>query len=185
MKSTGMPIIMSQFRIVDENDRDVEKGKSGEIITRGPHMMKGYWRKPKEADEAIVNGWLHTGDLAYEDEDGYIYLVDRKHDMIISGGMNIYSAEVESVLAQHPAVAETIVIGIPDEKWGELVQGIVVQTSGKDVSEAELLQYCKIHLTAYRRGPNGSNFTMPSPEPLTGRWIKRPSGRNIGKVRSE
>lgn len=172
LKSTGMPIIMSQFRIVDENDRDVEKGKSGEIITRGPHMMKGYWRKPKETDEAIVNGWLHTGDLAYEDEDGYIYLVDRKHDMIISGGMNIYSAEVESVLAQHPAVAETIVIGIPDEKWGELVQGIVVKTPGKDVSEAELLEYCKIHLTAYKR-PKRIEFYDAIPRTAYGKMDKK------------
>ena len=172
LKSTGMPIIMSQFRIVDEKGRDVETGASGEIITRGPHMMKGYWRKQKETDEAIVNGWLHTGDLAYEDEDGYIYLVDRKHDMIISGGMNIYSAEVESVLAQHPAVAETIVIGIPDEKWGELVLGIVVKTPGKDVSEAEILEFCKNNLTAYKR-PKSVEFYDSIPRTAYGKMDKK------------
>lgn len=151
LKSCGMPIIMSQVRIVDQDNKDVKAGETGEIITRGPHMMKGYWRKEKETKDAIIDGWLHTGDLAYADQDGYIYLVDRKHDMIISGGMNIYSTEVESVLSRHPAVAETIVIGIPDEKWGELVLGIVVKTPGKDIGEAELLEYCKENLTAYKR----------------------------------
>ena len=172
LKSCGMPIIMSQVRIVDENDRDVEAGKTGEIITRGPHMMKGYWRKEKETNKSIVNGWLHTGDVAYQDEDGYIYLVDRKNDMIISGGMNIYSTEVESVLAQHPAVAETIVIGIPDEKWGELVLGIVVKTSGKDVSEAELLEYCKDNLTAYKR-PKRIEFYDSIPRTAYGKMDKK------------
>jgi len=172
LKSTGMPILMSQFRIVDEKGQDAEPGRSGEIITRGPHMMKGYWRKPKETNEAIVNGWLHTGDLAYQDEDGYVYLVDRKHDMIISGGMNIYSAEVESVLAKHPAVAETIVIGIPDEKWGELVLGIVVKTPGEDISEAELLEFCKNDLTAYKR-PKRIEFHDSIPRTAYGKMDKK------------
>ena len=128
---------------MDENNNEVETGTVGELIVKGPHMMKGYWRKEEETRRTIIDGWIHTGDLGYMDEEGYIYLVDRKNDMIITGGMNVFSVEVESVLSQHPAVAETIVVGIPDEKWGEMVLGIVVKAPGKEVSESELLEYCR------------------------------------------
>ncbi|MBI5601907.1 MAG: long-chain-fatty-acid--CoA ligase [Deltaproteobacteria bacterium] len=172
LKSCGMPIIMSQVRIVDEDDQDVETGKTGEIITRGPHMMKGYWGKEKETGKAIVGGWLHTGDIAYRDENGYLYLVDRKHDMIISGGMNVYSTEVEYCLAMHPALSEVIVIGIPDEKWGEMVLAIVVKAAGKKVSETELLEFCRENLTAYKR-PKRIEFYEAIPRTAYGKLDKK------------
>ena len=172
LRSCGMPIIMSQVKIVDDDNNEVGIGVVGELITKGPHVMKGYWRKEEETKRSIIDGWLHTGDLGYVDEDGYIYLVDRKHDMIISGGMNVYSAEVEDVLSQHPAVAEVIVIGIPDEKWGELVLGIVVQAPGKEVSEAELLDYCRDKLAAYKR-PKRIEFYESIPKTAYGKYDKK------------
>lgn len=172
LKSCGMPIIMSQVKIVDKNNKEVGIGEVGELITKGPHMMKGYWRREEETKNAIIDGWLHTGDLARMDEDGYIYIVDRGHDMIISGGMNVYSTEVENVLSQHPAVAEVIVIGIPDAKWGELVLGIVVKTPGNEVSEIELLEYCKDELAAYKR-PKRIEFYDSIPRTSYGKFDKK------------
>jgi acyl-CoA synthetase (AMP-forming)/AMP-acid ligase II len=172
LKSCGMPIIMSQVKIVDDDNKEVEIGVVGELITKSPHMMKGYWRKEEETKRSIIDGWLHTGDLAYMDEDEYIYLVDRKHDMIISGGMNVYSAEVEDVLSKHPAITEAIVIGIPDEKWGELVLGIVVPAPGKEVTEAELLDYCRDKLAAYKR-PKRIEFYQSIPKTAYGKYDKK------------
>ena len=172
LRSCGMPIIMSQVKIVDDNNKEVGMGVVGELITKGPHMMKGYWRKEKETKSTIVDGWIHTGDLAYVDEDGYIYLVDRKHDMIISGGMNVYSSEVENVLSQHPAVAEVIVIGVPDEKWGEAVTGIVVKAPGKEVTDAQLLEYCRDKMSAYKR-PKRIEFYDSIPRTVYGKFDKK------------
>jgi acyl-CoA synthetase (AMP-forming)/AMP-acid ligase II len=172
LKSCGMPIIMSQVKIVDDDNREVEIGQVGELITKGPHMMKGYWRKEEETKKTVIDGWIHTGDLATMDEDGYIYLVDRKHDMIISGGMNVFSTEVENILSQHPAVGETIVIGIPDEKWGELVLGIVVKGAGKEVTEKELLEFCKDKLSAYKR-PKRIEFYDSIPRTAYGKLDKK------------
>lgn len=172
LKSCGMPIIMSQVKIVDDNNKDLGTGVVGELITKGPHMMKGYWRKGEETKRTIIDGWIHTGDLAYMDEDGYIYLVDRKHDMIITGGMNVYSSEVENCLSQHPAVGEVIVIGIPDEKWGEMVLGIVVKAPGKEVSESELLDYCRDKLADYKR-PKRIDFVSSLPKTVYGKFDKK------------
>jgi len=172
LKSCGMPITMSQVKIVDENDKEVKVGEVGELVTRGPHMMKGYWRKDEETKNAIIDGWLHTGDLATMDEDGYIYLVDRKKDMIITGGLNVYSSEVENVLLQHPSVAEAIVIGIPDERWGEKVLGIVVKALGKDISESELLEYCKDKLASYSK-PKKIEFYDSLPKSVYGKLDKK------------
>jgi fatty-acyl-CoA synthase/long-chain acyl-CoA synthetase len=163
---------MSQVKIVDDDNREVEIGQVGELITKGPHMMKGYWRKEEETKKTVIDGWIHTGDLATMDEDGYIYLVDRKHDMIISGGMNVFSTEVENILSQHPAVGETIVIGIPDEKWGELVLGIVVKGAGKEVTEKELLEFCKDKLSAYKR-PKRIEFYDSIPRTAYGKLDKK------------
>jgi len=172
LSSCGMPILISQVKIVDDKGDEAGPGVIGELITRGPHMMKGYWQREEETKKTIVDGWLFTGDIAYMDEDGYIYLVDRKKDMIISGGMNVYSAEVESVFSQHPAVAEVIVIGIPDEKWGEAVLGVVVKTPGTDVTEAELLAYCKKELSAYKR-PKKITFVDSIPRTTVGKFDKK------------
>jgi acyl-CoA synthetase (AMP-forming)/AMP-acid ligase II len=172
LKSCGMPVIICQLKIVDDRNKEVGTGSVGELIVRGPQMMKGYWRKEEETKRTIVDGWIHTGDLGYMDEDGFIYLVDRKNDMIITGGMNVFSIEVENVLSQHPAVAETIVVGIPDEKWGEMVLGIVVKTSGKEVSETDLLEYCRDRLAAFQR-PKRIEFYDSLPRTVYGKLDKK------------
>src|SRR5262249_19967885 len=125
LASCGRPVIGVEIEVVDENDSPIGPGKVGEVIARGPNVMMGYWKRPEETAHALRGGWLRTGDMATIDEDGYIYLVDRKKDMIISGGENVYSTEVENVLYQHPMVREAAVIGVPDEKWGEAVRAIV------------------------------------------------------------
>jgi acyl-CoA synthetase (AMP-forming)/AMP-acid ligase II len=172
LKSCGRPVTLCQMKIADENNNEVATGEIGEVIVRGPHMMKGYWRKAEETKRTIVSGWIHTGDLGYMDEEGYVYLVDRKNDVIITGGMSVYSVEVEAVLSQHPAVSETIAIGVPDEKWGEIVVGIVVKAHGKEVSEAELLDYCRDRLAAYQR-PKRIEFYQTLPRTVYGKYDKK------------
>ena len=126
VESAGQPIFTMEVQIVDENDHEVPRGQIGEIVTRGPNVMVGYWNKPKETAHALRGGWMHTGDAGFMDDDGFLFIVDRIKDVIISGGENVYSVEVEHVLYQHPAVAMCAVIGIPDETWGESVHAIVV-----------------------------------------------------------
>ncbi|MDQ0340539.1 acyl-CoA synthetase (AMP-forming)/AMP-acid ligase II [Caldalkalibacillus uzonensis] len=149
LASCGKEVIISQVKIVDDNGQEVGVEEVGEIITRGPHMMKGYWKLRKETMETIKKGWIYTGDLAYRDQEGYIYLVDRKKDMIISGGFNIYTTNVESALFKHPGVKQAAVIGVPDDKWGEAVKAIVVKHDKSNVTEVELLSHCKKHLSGY------------------------------------
>jgi long-chain acyl-CoA synthetase len=133
-RSAGRPTYMVDVRIVDALDRPLPHGVVGEIAARGETVMMGYWERPEETDKAVIDGWMHTGDGGYMDEDGYVYIVDRIKDMIISGGENIYSAEVENCLAQHPAVAQCAVIGIPSEQWGEAVHAIVTRKPGAVVA---------------------------------------------------
>jgi acyl-CoA synthetase (AMP-forming)/AMP-acid ligase II len=149
--SCGRPIAMSRVRIVDAEDRDVPAGDPGEILTRGPHMMRGYWRREEETANAMRDGWLHTGDVARADEDGFIYIVDRAKDMIISGGMNVYSVEVENVLMEHAAVREACVIGVPDDKWGEAVTAFVVLRDDAQLTSDELIAFAGRKLAAYSR----------------------------------
>jgi acyl-CoA synthetase (AMP-forming)/AMP-acid ligase II len=172
LSSCGMPILMSQVKIVDDNGNELGINMPGELVTKGPHMMEGYWRRPEETKKTIVDGWLYTGDMAEIDEDGFIYLVDRKKDMIISGGMNIYSAEVEQALSQHSAVNEVIVIGLPDEKWGEIVCGVVVTAPGQEVSEDELIQFCGPRLSAYKK-PKKIEFVDHIPRTTVGKLDKK------------
>lgn len=180
LKSCGRPVTICQIKIVDESNNEVETGTVGELIAKGPHMMKGYWRKEEETRRTIIEGWIHTGDLGYMDAEGYIYLVDRKNDVIITGGMNVFSVEVENVLSQHPAVAEAIAIGIPDEKWGEMVLGIVVKAAGKEVSEPELLEYCRDRLAAYQR-PKRIEFYDALPRTVYGKLDKKAVKRKYWK----
>jgi acyl-CoA synthetase (AMP-forming)/AMP-acid ligase II len=149
LSSCGRPMIMSQLKIVDEEGREVPTGTVGEIVTRGPHLMKGYWRMEEETNKTIRKGWLHTGDMAYQDKNGYIYLVDRKKDMVISGGFNVYTTVVEKALFEHPDVRQATVIGVPDEKWGEAVKAFVVVDPVSRLSEEELIHFCKIRLAKY------------------------------------
>ena len=122
----------------------------GEIAVRGDNVMLGYWERPEETAKAVIDGWMHTGDGGYMDEDGFVYVVDRVKDMIISGGENVYSAEVENALAQHPSVAQCAVIGIPSERWGEQVHAIVVPKPGATSTADELMEFCKTLIAGYK-----------------------------------
>jgi len=148
--SIGTAIRAVEMRVVDNSDHEVPQGDVGEIIIRGPNVMKGYWQRPEATDEAIKDGWFHTGDLARVDEDGYYFIVDRKKDMIIRGGYNIYPREIEEVLYEHPAVAEAAVIGLPHSALGEEVGAAVTLKEGAAVSAEELRDYVKAQVAAYK-----------------------------------
>jgi acyl-CoA synthetase (AMP-forming)/AMP-acid ligase II len=148
--SAGKPDIGVQVRIVNEKGNDVELGQVGEIIVRSKHIMVGYWHKPEETKEALADGWVRTGDMGYYDDEGYIYIADRKKDMIISGGENVYPREVEEVLYQHPAILEAAVIGVPDPYWVERVHAVVVTRKGVSTTADELITFCKKHIAGYK-----------------------------------
>lgn len=169
--SIGKPIPGIEVRIVDEEDRDVDIGEVGEIVVRGEIVMDGYWNLPKESAEALRNGWLHTGDLAKMYEDGYICIVDRKNDMIISGGENIYPKEIEEVLYSHPAVAEAAVIGVPDEKWGESVKAIISLKEGMTATEEDIIEHCQKNLAGWKK-PKSVEFVDSLPKNPAGKILK-------------
>ena len=177
LQSCGHPVMIAQISIVDEGGKEVPTGEVGEIIIRGPHMMAGYWQKEEETGKTIVDGWLHTGDLGSVDEDGFIYVRDRKKDMIITGGLNVYSMEVENVLSRHPEVAEVIVLGVPDPKWGEQVLSIIVKKEGSSITEKNLIQYSKENLSTYKV-PKRIVFSEAIPKTSYGKYDKK-------KVRAE
>ncbi len=149
--SSGKPHCQAEIRIVDENGKELPQGEVGEIICRGEHRMSFYWDMPEETKKTIRDGWLYTGDLGRFDEEGYIYIVGRKKDMIISGGQNIYPAEIEKVLLRHPKVAETAVIGLPDKEWGEAVMAVVVTKEGETMTEEEVIGTVKENLASYNK----------------------------------
>ena len=149
-RSGGRPTFMVDVRVVDADDRPVPCRTVGEIVARGETVMMGYWERPEETKRAVVDGWMHTGDGGYMDEDGYVYIVDRIKDMIISGGENIYSAEVENCVAQHPAVAQCAVIGIPNDQWGESVHAIVTRKPGVVVTPDEIMAFCRERVAGYK-----------------------------------
>jgi fatty-acyl-CoA synthase len=149
LASCGRPVPWLHVALLDDDGRPVERGAPGEICVRGPMVMQGYWKKPEQTAEAFRFGWLHTGDVATEDKEGFYTIVDRKKDMIVSGAFNVYPREVEDVLATHPAVAQAAVIGVPDDKWGEAVKAVVVLRPGAVVDPLEL-----IALVKERKGPH-------------------------------
>ncbi len=166
MKSAGQPVPLIDLAIFDENNQPVAHGVVGEVCMRGPNVMMGYRNMAEQTSKTIVDGWLHTGDGGYIDEDGFLFIVDRVKDMIISGGENVYSAEVENALYQHPAVNQCAVIGIPHETWGEQVHGIVVLHASATANEAELIAHCK-RLIAGFKCPRSIAF-RDQPLPLSG-----------------
>jgi len=165
-KSAGRALIGCEVRILDAEDREVPRGAVGEICGRGANVMLGYWKQPELTARALRNGWLHTGDGGYMDEQGYVYVVDRLKDMIISGGENVYSAEVEQALYQHADVAECAVIGTPDETWGEKIHAIVRLKGAASPDEEGLIAHCKTLIANYKC-PRSIDFT-PDPLPLSG-----------------
>jgi long-chain acyl-CoA synthetase len=172
LASCGQPNIGVHVRIVDDKGNDVEPGEAGEIIVQSKHNMDEYWHKPDDTRETIVNGWLHTGDIGRYDEKGYIYIVDRKKDMIVSGGENIYPREVEEVLYQHPAVLEAAVIGIPDPYWVEKVHAVVVLKKGESITADELTNFCKGKIARYK-APKSVEFVDSLPKNPSGKILKR------------
>ena len=149
--SSGKPHNQAEIRLVNENGKDVPQGEVGEVICRGEHQMLYYWEMPEETSKAIRDGWLYTGDLARFDEEGYIYIVGRKKDMIISGGQNIYPAEVERVLLKHPKIADAAVIGVPDKEWNEVALAAIVPQEGESMTEKEVIDYVKENLASYNK----------------------------------
>ncbi len=170
----GGETINCQVRVVHEDGTDVARDCQdvGEIIIKGDNLLKCYWNMPEVTAEAIRDGWFYTGDLATMDSEGFIYIVDRKKDMIISGAINIYPREIEEVLYKHPAIFEAAVIGIPDEEWGEKVTAVVVLKEGQQATEEEIINYCKEHLATYKK-PKSVIFTNVLPRTPTGKILKR------------
>lgn len=170
--SAGRAAPHGEVRIVDAEDNEVPRGTVGEVVARGDHVMLGYWDRPEETAAALRGGWMHTGDGGYMDERGYVFIVDRIKDMIVSGGENVYSAEVENALARHPAVAACAVIGAPDERWGERVHAVVVLHEGQQSSIDELRQHCREHIAGYKV-PGSVEFTDALPMSGAGKILKR------------
>ncbi|MFK7754552.1 MAG: long-chain fatty acid--CoA ligase [Sedimentitalea sp.] len=166
LRSAGRATRVCEIRILDENDIEVPRGTVGHIAVKGPITMLGYWNKPDVTAETIKDGWVFTGDAGYMDEEGFIFLMDRMKDMVVSGGENVYSAEVENALGQHPGVATSAVIGIPSEQWGEAVHAIVILHPGAEVSEQDLKDHCHTLIAGYKC-PRSITF-QTEPFPLSG-----------------
>jgi long-chain acyl-CoA synthetase len=171
LSSAGKPCVNVEVRIVDENGRDVQPGEVGEVIVRGYHIMKGYWNLPEATAEVLRDGWVYTGDLGYFDSKGYIFLVDRKRDVIISGAFNVYPKEIEDVIVTHPKVKEVAVIGVPDEKWGEAVKAVVVPKEGTQISEQEIIDYCRDRMASLKK-PKTVDFVKELPRNPYGKVLK-------------
>ncbi len=150
LRSAGRAVDGVELKIGDEQGNEVPRGTVGEVLVRGPNVMQGYWNKPEETAKTVRNGWMHTGDGAWMDDDGYIYIADRIKDMIVSGGENVYSAEVENALASHPAVAQSAVIGVPSDKWGESVHAVLVLKAGQSTDLESIQTHCRTLIAGYK-----------------------------------
>jgi long-chain acyl-CoA synthetase len=179
--SIGTPIRDVQMRAVDGEDHEVPQGEVGEIVIRGPNVMKGYWQRPEATAEAIRDGWFHTGDLARVDSDGYFYIVDRKKDLIIRGGYNVYPREIEEVLYEHPAVAEAAVIGMPHPALGEEVGAAVILKPGASATAEELRDHVKAQVAAYKYARHVW-IVEELPKGPTGKILKREIAPPAGLV---
>ncbi|MGE0487087.1 MAG: long-chain-fatty-acid--CoA ligase [Gammaproteobacteria bacterium] len=172
LRACGRPLPLIDLRIVDENGEDVADGEPGELWIRSPSLASGYWQKPAQTAAVFEQGWYHSGDIAIRDADGLYYIHDRLKDMIVSGGENIYSTEIESVLSTHPEVAAVAVIGVPDERWGEAVKACVVRKAGSAVGEEDLLAYCRDKLAGYKL-PKSIDFHTAFPMTGSGKIAKK------------
>jgi fatty-acyl-CoA synthase len=170
--SVGKPVMHTEVRIVDRDGNVLGPDEVGELCVRGGNVTTGYWNQPQATAEAIVDGWLHSGDAARYDEEGFYYIVDRWKDMFISGGENVYPAEVENVIYQHPAVAEVAIIGVPDPKWQEVGKAIIVVKEGQKVTEDEIIAFCQNKLARYKI-PKSVDFTDVLPRTAAGKVLKR------------
>ena len=170
--SVGKPALHTEIRVVDEDGIDVATDEIGELWVRGPNVTPGYWERPEANAESFTDGWLHTGDAARIDTDGYVYIVDRWKDMFISGGENVYPAEVEQVLFHHPNVLDVAVIGVADDRWGEVGMAVVVPRDADDLDEQELLGYCDGKLARYKI-PKLVRTVAELPRNAAGKVLKR------------
>jgi long-chain acyl-CoA synthetase len=170
--SIGTPIRGVEMRVVDEDDNEVAQGEVGEIVIRGHNIMKGYWQRPEATEEAMRSGWFHSGDMARVDEDGYFFIVDRKKDLIIRGGYNVYPREVEEVLYEHPKVREAAVVGVPHDEWGEEIGAAIVVHDGEELAPEEVSAYVKERIAAYKY-PRLVWFLDELPKGPTGKILKR------------
>jgi len=172
-RSAGKALLCVQVKIADDDGTEMARDEQGEIWVRGPNVMQGYVNKPEETAKVLVDGWIRTGDVGYMDEDGYIYIVDRIKEMIISGGENIASIEVENAISTHPAVAACAVIGLPDEKWGERVHAVVIPVPDAKITEDEIFAHCKKNLAGYKCPRSLDIRTEPLPLSGAGKILKR------------
>ena len=176
--SCGMAI-GNKMKVVDEEDGEVADGQLGEIVLRGENILKGYYKNPDANEAAFRNGWFHTGDIGYRDADGFFYIVDRKNDLIIRGGENIYPREIDEILYQHPAVNAAATIGVPDDLYGEEVAAFIVLRVGTEATEEELVSYCRAHLADFKC-PKTIRFVADIPKGPTGKLLKRELGKLLG-----
>jgi len=176
--SCGMPI-GNEMKVVDEEDQEVLVGELGEIVLRGENILSGYFKNPEATERAFRGGWFHTGDIGYRDADGFYYIVDRKSDMIIRGGENIYPREIDEVLYKHPAIAAAATIGVPDQLYGEEVAAFVVLKDGVELGEEEVIEYCRQHLADYKC-PKSVRIVKDIPKGPTGKLLKRELARLFG-----
>lgn len=174
LASAGHPMVNVEVRVANEQDQDVRwgSGEAGEIIVRGDQVSPGYWEMPEETAASRKDGWFYTGDLAVVDEEGFIFIVDRKKDMIITGGINVFSAEVERAILSHPAVAQAAVVGVPDRDWGEAIKAMCVLHPGKTATEAEIIEHCRERLASFKK-PKSVEFRDALPLGGTGKVLKR------------
>jgi long-chain acyl-CoA synthetase len=172
LKSAGRPTPVNDIRIVDEDGQDCPVGVSGEVVVKGPHAMLGYWNKPEETSKALQNGWVFTGDAGLFDDDGFLYIVDRVKDMVVTGGENVFTTEVENAVISHPAVQDVAVIGIPHEEWGEAVHAIVILHEGQSASEEELITHCRAQIAGYKLPKSVTYREEPLPLSGAGKVLK-------------
>ena len=172
LRSAGRAIPGVELRIADEDGHPLAPGVTGEILVRGPNVMQGYWRNPELTAQTVVEGWVRTGDAGYLDDEGFLFLVDRVKDMIVSGGENVYSVEVENALAQHPAVLECAVIGVPDPRWGERVHAILRLRPNLSATEEDLIVHCTRLIAGYKRPRSFEFRTAPLPLSGAGKILK-------------
>ena len=170
--SIGLPVFGVQTRLINNDGHDVARGEVGELLFKGPNATKGYWKLPEQTAESIRDGWVHTGDLARQDEEGYFYIVGRKNDLIITGGYNVYPREIEEVLYTHPAVYEAAVIGIPDEVKGEIPKAFITLKPEQQASEGEIIAFCKANLAPYKI-PRQVEIRSELPKSSTGKILHR------------
>jgi fatty-acyl-CoA synthase len=169
--SVGLPVFHGEVRIVDKTGKDASPGEIGEIIIKGPTLMSGYWNRPDLTAETIRDGWLFTGDLARMDEEGYIYIVDREKDMYVSGGENVYPAEIEKVLHTHPKIFDAGIVGVPDEKWGEVGKAFIVLKPGETMGNGEIFEFLKGKVAKYKI-PKYAEYIEELPKTASGKIQK-------------